>query len=420
MSNTYPALHYMSENKVFDMVIIGAGPSGCTTALNLANTNLKIALIDKAIFPRDKICGDGLGGTIFFELGKVGLLDSFDAFEAKLNSRGVRFIAPNFEALDIIFPPRKDHPDAPTGYVSARLDFDNFLLNQVKKCKNVTVYENHSLKDIKENINGVEISCSNNLIITAKLMIGADGAHSIVAKKLAQSKVEKEHYSAGLRVYYENVSNIAEGNLIELHFYKNIIPGYFWIFPLPNNRANVGIDMVSDVVSKKNINLKDELENIIKNNPNVAPRFKNARPLEKVNGFGLPLGSKKRKISGRHFMLVGDAASLIDPFTGEGISNAMTSGRLAAEHAKLCFQGNCFDADFMYQYDQAVYKKLWNNLSVSYKLQKLLKYPWIFNLIAKKANKNPSLNLLFTNMVANGDIRKELVKPKFYFRLLFP
>lgn len=408
------------SNKVFDIAIIGAGPAGCTAALNLANTDLKIALIDKAIFPRDKICGDGLGGTIFFELGKVGLLDSFDGFKAKLNSRGVRFIAPNFEQLDIIFPPRKDHPDAPTGYVSSRIDFDNFLLTQVKNCKNVTVFEDHNLKDIVENKDGIEVICSNGLNISAKIIIGADGAHSLVAKKLTQAKLEKEHHSAGLRVYYENVADIAEGNLIELHFYKNIIPGYFWIFPLPDNKANVGIDILSEVVSRKNINLKNELENIIKNNPNVAPRFKNARPLEKVNGFGLPLGSKKRKLSGSNFMLVGDAASLIDPFTGEGISNAMTSGRLAAEHAKLCFSGNNFTAAFMYQYDQKVYNKLWNNLSVSYRLQKLLKYPWIFNLIAKKANKNPSLNMLFTNMVANGDIRKELVKPKFYFKLLFP
>ncbi len=122
-------------------------------------------------------------------------------------------------------------------------------------------------------------------------------------------------------------------NFIELHFLPELLPGYFWIFPMPNGRANVGAGMLSSVVAKRKVDLKKEMEKIINEHPVISKRFVHAKPEGKAQGWGLPLGRKVGSISGDNLLLCGDAASLIDPFTGEGIGNAVLSGRYAAEKA---------------------------------------------------------------------------------------
>ena len=93
-----------------------------------------------------------------------------------------------------------------------------------------------------------------------------------------------------------------------------------------DGKANVGIGMLSSHISQKKINLKVVLQKLIETHPQLKDRFINAKALESIKGFGLPLGSKKRRLSGDRYVLTGDAASLIDPFSGEGIGNAIRSG----------------------------------------------------------------------------------------------
>lgn len=402
----------------FDIVIVGAGPGGCACAFMLAESDLKVAIVDKSSFPRDKICGDALSADVINQLYLMdeNLAKSFDGFAAKQPSNGVRFFAPNHQKLDIDFKnPR--HNEA-AGYISKRVDFDAFMFEQVKGKSNITILENQKVADIIVDSNGVTITSTDHLL-RAQLVIGADGAHSIVNKKLGSIKVEKDHYCAGLRQYYKGVSDFYPQHHIELHFYDDVLPGYFWIFPLPDGQANVGLGMLSSEVSKRGVNLKHKLKEIIETHPNVKDRFTNAEPMEDIQGFGLPIGSKKRPISGNRFLLIGDAASLIDPFTGEGIGNALRSGRVAAEHIQKAFDTKRFDADFNKAYDKIIYHKMWNELRISRSMQKLLKYPKLFNYVVKKANKNESVRTLLTSMLDNIDLKAELVKPGFYWKLLF-
>ncbi len=406
------------SKKAYDIIIVGAGPAGCTCAYQLRNEDLTIALIDKSTFPRDKICGDALSADVVNQFYRIDetLAKEFEDFAEKIDSHGVRFFAPNGKKLDIDFTNR-NHGKA-AGYISKRIDFDHFWFRQVKDLPNVTTYTGEKAEDISIIDNGVQVKTENHLL-EAPMIVGADGAHSIVNKKLGKIRVEKDHYSAGLRQYYTGVENFHSKNHIELHFYDGVLPGYFWVFPLPNGQANVGLGILSSEVSKKKVNIKKKLNEIITTHPNVKERFKNATPLEEIQGYGLPIGSKKRPISGDHFILLGDAASLIDPFTGEGIGNALRSGRIAAEHLIKVFRHKQFDNSFNKQYDKIIYKKMWNELRVSRSMQKLLKYPKLFNYIVKKANKNPSVRTLLTSMLDNVDLKKELLKPSFYFKLLF-
>ncbi|MBL0342093.1 MAG: hypothetical protein IPP71_14920 [Bacteroidetes bacterium] len=131
------------------------------------------------------------------------------------------------------------------------------------------------------------------------------------------------------------------------------------------------------------------------------------------------MGSKKRKISGDGFMLTGDAASMIDPFTGEGISNAMYCGMTAALVAGEALKQNRFDADFLQQYDEKIYKRLWDELKLSHTMQKLCKFPWLFNFVINKAEKNRTFRETISCMFDDVDLRAKFKKPSFYFKLLF-
>src|SRR5690606_1292501 len=134
-------------------------------------------------------------------------------------------------------------------------------------------------------------------------------------------------------------------------------------------------------------------------------------------GWGLPMTGEKIPVSGDGFMLTGDAASLIDPFTGEGIGNALYSGMLAAEAAIKAIHQNRYDNVFLQtEYGDVLFKKIGSELQLSYKMQKLVRYPWLFNLVVNKAQKSPALQSTITSMFADLDMRALLKKPSFYWK----
>ncbi len=404
-----------------EILIVGAGPAGVACALKLAEAGKKVYLLDKAKFPRDKICGDALSADVMNQLHQLPLGQPFEqaALVPKTACQGVTMVAPNGTPLNIPFHAPAGRP-ADTGYICRRTDFDNWLLQSVREQPLIRLHEEERVTRISRNDQGWEVETTNNQYATP-MLIGADGANSVVARAIQQRQVNPHHYCAGLRRYYENVSGFTPGKpYIELHFMNQLLPGYFWIFPLPGNRANVGLGMLSSAINRKKVNLKTEMENIIASHPAIAPRFAGARALESVQGFGLPIGSKKRILSGDHYLLLGDAAGLIDPFSGEGIGNAIRSGRVAADHI---LKGNktsaSFSAGYNKAYDKEIYRRMGHELQLSRKMQLLLNYPRLFNFIAGKASRNPSLQVLLTSMLSNVDVKQLLLRPSFYFRLLF-
>ncbi|WP_304517868.1 geranylgeranyl reductase family protein [Cecembia rubra] len=406
---------------VFDIVIIGAGPAGSTAAWHLAGKGFKIALLDKKSFPRDKICGDALSGNTIFELKKLeekGLdLSFFEATEKAYPVDGLSFFSPKGHRLNLFLSDEQKFTEGNLkypGYVSKRIDFDNFLLAPLRKSENVFVFENCEVKQMDFLKEKVEIICADRKI-EAKLVLGADGANSILARKLWRDKINRKHFSAGLRQYYRNVKFEGDIPLIELHFLPDILPGYFWIFPMADNLANVGIGMLSSEIEKRSINLKEVMEDIIERHPRLSSRFDQAEALELPKGFGLPLGSRKSKVSGERFLLLGDAASLIDPFTGEGIGFAMTSGRLAAKF--ILSKWGHHDFRNNQDYDEMLWKKIGGEMLIAYRIQRLLRFPWLFDWVVKKANSSPTIWNLLNRMVWRPAERRKLSNPLFYFKV---
>jgi geranylgeranyl reductase family protein len=405
-----------------DILIIGAGPGGASTALFLAKYGIRSTLVDKATFPRDKICGDALSGKVVEVLKKLDpiLIDELYARQDDfLGSFGVTFVAPSGQALRVPFKNEITETSPPPGFISKRIDFDNWLLEQVRKQPLITLIEDMELRKFEKVVNGYRAISKAGKVFVAKLIIAADGAYSTFAKEEARLKTEAPHNCFGLRAYYKNVSGLDHQNFIELHFLKDFLPGYFWIFPLPNGYVNVGVGMRADVVHEKKLHLKKEFAKIIATHPDISPRFANAEQIGEVKLHGLPLGSKKRPISGDHYILTGDAAMLIDPFTGEGIGNAMMSGMFAAQQAQRCLDASDFSAEVIEAYDKAVYDRLWSELLLSYRMQQLVNFPSLFNFVVRKANSNALLRETISAMFEDLDLRARLKDPKFYFKLLF-
>lgn len=406
-----------SGNDKYDVLIVGAGPAGAACALALAGAGLTVAVAEKTSFPRDKVCGDALSADVAGQLSMLSktLAEKFSSAEQKVASYGVRLFAPDLTRVDIPFQGKNK---ATNGYVMPRREFDDLLLQEVRATHHCTILENCPVTAVKVTDDGVE-AITGAGSCRARMIVGADGANSVVARLAGMKKVARKHHSAGLRVYYENVGGFHPNNHIELYFFREVLPGYLWIFPLGEGRANVGIGMLSSAVATKNINLRKTMENLIEVHPLLAARFVNAKPLERVKGHGLPLGSKKRKLSGDRFVLVGDAAALIDPFTGEGIGNAIRSGRIAADHILKCFTAGNFSASFNRAYDREIYRRMGKELRLGYALQQLCRIPWLFNLVVRKASRSPYWHQFLSDALADIDVKMRFISPGFYYRLLF-
>ncbi|MGN7719519.1 NAD(P)/FAD-dependent oxidoreductase [Chitinophaga sp. 22620] len=402
--------------------IIGAGPGGATTALQLDRLGIPCVVVDKAVFPRDKVCGDGLSGKVITGLEKIdkGIAERLRAFSEKENSWGVTFVSPGRQGMDVPYKPNYNkQADAPLGFVCKRIHFDNFMVEELKRSPNVQLFEGVTIDKYSLEEDGYTVrNNAGDFVVKAKLLIIANGAHSSFTKDVAGIRMEPKYYAAGIRAYYKGVKGTHQDSFIELHFLKNLLPGYLWIFPLPNGEANVGMDMLSDAVRDRKVNLKQLLTETLQQDPVFAERFRDAEMTSSLDGYGLPLGSKKRRLSGNRYMLVGDAAYIIDPFTGEGIGNAIYTGAIAAKQAAACLEADNFSEEVMMAYDESVYRVLGPELKLSYKLQQLVKYPRLFNWLMKMGMRNKQLRDVISSMFYEVDLRKKLTKPSFYVKLL--
>src|SRR3972149_2301140 len=191
----------------WDVVVIGAGPAGSVAAMYLAKAGKKVLLIDKAKFPRDKICGDAQGRRVGNIIRELGLYDAYEKIEGR-GIYGMTLSSPNGTQIDLRVA---DRNGPPPGYVHKRMIFDNFLFENAKKVAtefrvlNITdlIIEDNFVKGI---IGTNEKGETENH--RAKIVLGADGANSTIAAKFGLNKNPLEHFIVALRAYYKNVENL--------------------------------------------------------------------------------------------------------------------------------------------------------------------------------------------------------------------
>jgi len=409
----------MTKINKYDIIIIGAGPAGTTAALYAKKCNLKTLLLEKETFPRDKICGDAVSGKSMSILLELGLLDKAKHLPGQVVDSIVLGSPSNHQVnIDLVANEAKGIPAA---LVVKREIFDTFLFNQAKAVTDKTI-ENFKVTDLifedgfVKGVSGKEKGIDNVQVFEAPLVIGADGYNSIVARKTGLYDLNPKHWVVALRQYYKNISGL--NSQLEIHYVKEAQPGYFWIFPLDNGYANIGIGMLHKTIKDKKIDLKKVLDQTIKSNA-FKERFAQAQPMEKPRGWNLPVGSMHRKNYGDGFMLLGDAAGLIDPFTGEGIGNAMFSAKYAIKTAASAKTKDDYSGNLLQQYDTLVWERLGNELAVSSKLQKVGRMQTLLDFVIGKAERNEEVERILSGMMRNDIPKKQLANPLFYLKLLF-
>ena len=348
--------------------------------MGLKDSGLKVAIFDKATFPRDKVCGDAIPARAVRVLREVApeAAKVLQGLEWKTDTRSCKVISPSDDVFTYHFSVQ--------GHCAKRLDFDAFLFTQMKAHAHVDCFEGKAITGLNRNEHGWELETADQQF-QARLVIGCDGANGLTTKATTDFQMDPQHHCAAVRAYYKNVGGLSPDTM-EIYLLKDWLPGYFWIFPVSETECNVGYGMLSAQVAKRKVALRQSIPSIVESHPALRQRFKEAKLQGPIQGFGLPLGSRMIQMSGANFLLTGDAASLIDPATGEGIGNAMWSGQIAARWAIKAFQQHELSEEFLAGYGLEIRKKMERELRYKYWVQQLLgERQWLVNWAVRSANR---------------------------------
>jgi flavin-dependent dehydrogenase len=231
--------------------IIGAGPSGTATSIELSKLKIPHYIIDKATFPRDKTCGDGLILYAYKAMKLLGddLFANFLKHPKFIHSKKINLHLNNSSKIEFI---ESDDRDMIISYAK-RIDFDQFLVSHLSDTY-ACQHFGSGVKEIKEVSDGVFIKLKNGKEILSKLVVGADGAKSIVASKIANNKVDKKYASTFVSAYYKDVKDLPTENTAEVRMiYKKMLL-FFYVFPLSDGEVNVSLGGRADHIKKYGIN----------------------------------------------------------------------------------------------------------------------------------------------------------------------
>jgi geranylgeranyl reductase family protein len=379
----------------FDVIIIGAGPGGSSAAYILANAGLRVALIDKSVFPRNKLCG-GLLSERTEKVYKNIFGDNWqDAYEFTSTEAGF------FYKSQLL----KEFSGKRRMFFTMRTFFDHLLV-QLATARGATLFENACAVSLEKN--GRSVRLTSGTAIGGDFIVGADGVFSVVARNLGLS-MPKKNLAACLEIEFPRQGNIAGLSRPEIHF-GVARWGYGWVFP-KTATVTIGIAGLAD----KNPALRDSfrifLERICSRVPDI-----------KWNGYPIPFCSFLPRPGAGNALLVGDAAGFVEPVTGEGIAFAMQSASYAAH--SILEAANRGDPQSALKGYQHRYNNLARNLMHA-KWMSYLLFPAISQkLFASVLKRSNSVVHQFMDLAADetdyGDYSRFLAKKLMLYILKMP
>ncbi|MFC0029387.1 geranylgeranyl reductase family protein [Micromonospora chaiyaphumensis] len=322
-----------------DVIVVGAGPGGSATAYHLARHGVRVLLLEKTEFPREKVCGDGLTPRAVRQLIRMGVDTSPEA--GWLHNKGLRVIGGGVR-LELDWPDLASFPNY--GLVRTRLDFDDLLAQRAvaagaKLRTSVNVLA--PVLDADDRVIGVQAEVGPDkepATFHAPLVVAADGVSGRFPLALGLAKREDRPIGVAVRRYYRSPAKHDDDYLeswLELRAKGSeaLLPGYGWIFGLGDGRVNVGLGVLNSSAAFGKTNYRRLLTDWLANTPEDWGMTDEANAEGPILGAALPMGFNRVPHYTRGVLLVGDSGGMVNPFNGEGIAYAMESGELAAEVA---------------------------------------------------------------------------------------
>ena len=321
-----------------DVIVVGAGPGGSAAAYHLARHGLRVLLLEKTQFPREKVCGDGLTPRATRQLIRMGV----DTCEKAgwLHNRGLRVIGGGVR-LELDWPELATFPSY--GLVRTRLDFDDLLAKRAVQAGAVLRTEITVTGPVLDNDGravGVTAEAGPGkepVEYRAPLVIAADGVSGRLPLAMGLAKREDRPIGVAVRRYYHCPVKADDDYLeswLELKSSQDsdtLLPGYGWIFGLGDGRVNVGLGILNSSTAFGKTNYRRMLTDWLGSTPEDWGMRGEANAAGPILGAALPMGFNRVPHYTRGVMLVGDSGGMVNPFNGEGMAYAMESGELAAE-----------------------------------------------------------------------------------------
>ncbi|MCX5050306.1 MULTISPECIES: geranylgeranyl reductase family protein [unclassified Streptomyces] len=327
----------LSENTA-DVIVVGAGPAGSTTAYHLAKSGLDVLLLEKTEFPREKVCGDGLTPRATKQLVAMGIDISEEA--GWLRNKGLRIIGGGVR-LQLDWPDLASFPDY--GLVRKRDDFDEQLARQAQKA-GARLYERCNvgapiIDDRTGRITGVHAKLGEEkreVTFHAPLVVAADGNSTRLSLAMGLHRREDRPMGVAVRTYFESPRH--EDDYLEswLELWDRrgpqdrLLPGYGWIFGMGDGTSNVGLGVLNTSDSFKELDWREVLKAWCASMPEDWG-YTPDNMTGPIRGAALPMAFNRQPHYTKGLLLVGDAGGLVNPFNGEGIAYAMESAQLAAD-----------------------------------------------------------------------------------------
>ncbi len=349
-----------------DVLVVGAGPAGTAAARVLAAAGRSVIVIDKATFPRDKCCGDGLTTLALRELETLGFNPASVPSWTEVDAAWLR--SPSGREVRV--------PLVGAGQFAAvtpRVELDNALVEHARAA-GATILDGHALTSIRDDAHheSITVEVAGVGTIRARYVIAADGMWSPVRKELGLGEAGYLGEWHGFRQYATNVTGPASERLY-VWFDEDLVPGYAWSFPLPDGRANVGFGLLRDGTRKVQ-DMKSIWPDLLQR-PHIRQALGPDAEMEgRHTAWPIPARIDSATLSHGRVLFVGDAACATDALTGEGIGQALLTGRLAAE--AIIAVGALDPIGVVQRYEHAVEHHLLADHRMSVVLSRILAKSW--------------------------------------------
>lgn len=392
------------------VVVVGAGPAGAATAMFAARAGLDVVLLDRRTFPRDKICGDAIARKSLSVLRELGITDT-GAFLHEPISHAV-LTSPRGHRVEVDLSSREE-PDP--HMVCRREIFDDVLVRAARS--RLEVREDTAVADVIREGTAVRgVVCRRHGTTTeirADVVVGADGFDSVVARRLGHYRHDSRWFVA-TRGYYRGL-DVAR-NSVEVHFVDQTLPGFLWMFPTGDGVTNVGLGLVHRDLKRRRVRLRDVHEAVLAL-PRFRARFASTERIGDVHGWNLPTPDFSRVLAGDGFLLAGDAAGLVDPFSGEGIGNALVSGRVAAR----AIERNIGEGESLGRYPAQLREAIeGKEIDLHYRLRSLARHARLVDVLVGRAEAHLDVLDWVRTMTAESNTlarKRALLSPVTYARL---